>query len=96
VRISEGEVEVTLRGEKDFVVLETHNRGTPIPREVLSHVFEPGRAATIAPAASAGIFIVQQNRAGALGGSIEVRSSESEGTTFTVALPRKGRQKRPQ
>src|SRR5207253_7489 len=32
VQHSEGEVEVTLRGEKDFVVLERHNRGTPIPR----------------------------------------------------------------
>ena len=96
VQHSEGEVEVTLRGEKDFVVLETHNRGTPIPREVLTHVFEPGRRGTDRSGGlGLGLFIVQQIVL-AHGGSIEVRSSESDGTTFTVALPRKGRQKPPQ
>ena len=90
---SEGDVEVTLRGESDFVVLETHNRGTPIPREVLPHVFEPGRRGTDRSGGlGLGLFIVQQIVL-AHGGSIEVSSSESDGTTFTVALPRKGRQK---
>src|SRR5207237_9932568 len=44
VQHSEGDVEVTLRGASDFRVLQTRNRGTPIPREVLPHVFAPGRA----------------------------------------------------
>jgi PAS domain S-box-containing protein len=93
VQHSEGDVEVTLRGESDFVVLETHNRGTPIPREVLPHVFEPGRRGTDRSGGlGLGLFIVQQIVL-AHGGSIEVSSSESDGTTFTVALPRKGRQK---
>jgi signal transduction histidine kinase len=92
VQHSEGDVEVTLRGEKDFVVLGTHNRGTPIPREVLPHVFEPGRRGTDRSGGlGLGLFIVQQIVL-AHGGSIEVSSSESDGTTFTVALPRKGRQ----
>src|SRR5467141_2066570 len=72
VQHSEGDVEVTLRGESDFVVLETHNRGTPIPREVLPHVFEPGRRGTDRSGGlGLGLFIVQQIVL-AHGGSIEV------------------------
>jgi PAS domain S-box-containing protein len=90
---SDGEVAVTLRGESDVVLLETKNDGPPIPREVLPHVFEPGRRGDArAGGLGLGLFIVQQIVL-AHGGSIEVRSSEGDGTTFTVALPRKARQK---
>ena len=90
---SDGEVTVTLRAEKDFVVLETHNGGPPIPPEVLPHVFEPGRRGDARSGGlGLGLFIVQQIVL-AHGGSIEVTSSEEKGTTFTLALPRKRRQK---
>ena len=90
---SDGEVAVSLRGEKDFVVLETRNGGPAIPSEVLPHVFEPGRRGDARSGGlGLGLFIVQQIVL-AHGGSIEVTSSEDAGTTFTLALPRKGRQK---
>jgi PAS domain S-box-containing protein len=90
---SDGEVTVTLRGENDFVVLETRNGGPSIPSEVLPHVFEPGRRGDARSGGlGLGLFIVQQIVL-AHGGSIEVTSSEGAGTTFTLALPRKGRQK---
>jgi PAS domain S-box-containing protein len=90
---SDGDVAVTLRGEGDFVVLETKNDGPPIPPEVLPHVFEPGRRGDArAGGLGLGLFIVQQIVL-AHGGSIEVHSMEGGGTTFTLALPRKARQK---
>src|SRR6185436_6215774 len=90
---SDGEVTVTLRAEKDFVVLETHNGGPPIPPEVLPHVFEPGRRGDARSGGlGLGLFIVQQIVL-AHGGSIEVTSNDEKGTTFTLALPRQRRQK---
>jgi len=60
---------------------------------VLPHVFEPGRRGDARSGGlGLGLFIVQQIVL-AHGGSIEVNSSEEKGTTFTLALPRKRRQK---
>src|SRR5919204_1123043 len=89
----DGEVSVTLRGEADVVVLETHNGGPAIPRGVLSHIFEPGRRGDARSGGlGLGLFIAQQIVL-AHGGSIEVASNNGEGTTFTVALPRRARHK---
>jgi len=88
-----GEVLVTLLGEHDTVVFETQNGGIPVPPEVLPHVFEPGRRGDArAGGLGLGLFIVQQIVL-AHGGSIEARSTEADGTTFTVVLPRKARGK---
>ena len=93
VQHSDGDVKVTLRGEADVVVLETHNGGPPIPHEVLSHIFEPGRRGDARSGGlGLGLFIAQQIVL-AHGGSIEVTSNDGDGTKFTVALPRKGRHK---
>ncbi len=87
----EGEVSVFLHGEPEVVVFQTHNGGAPIPKEVLPHIFEPGRRGDARSGGlGLGLFIVQQIVL-AHGGSIEVRSSEADGTVFTVVLPRKGR-----
>jgi signal transduction histidine kinase len=87
----DGEVRVFLKGEHDVVVLRTHNRGPPIPPEVLPHVFEPGRRGDARPGGlGLGLYIVQQIVL-AHGGNIEANSSADDGTTFTVVLPRKGR-----
>jgi len=89
---SEGDVSVLLHGERDVVVFQTVNGGPPIPREVLPHIFEPGRRGDARSGGlGLGLFIVQQIVL-AHGGNIEVTSSEAAGTVFIVVLPRKGRQ----
>jgi len=90
---SDGDIAVSLRGEDDSVLFETKNGGPPIPAEVLPHIFEPGRRGDARSGGlGLGLFIVRQIVL-AHGGTIEVRSSEGEGTTFTARLPRKGRHK---
>ncbi|HYS11409.1 MAG TPA: ATP-binding protein [Myxococcales bacterium] len=91
---SDGQVEVTLRGESDEVLFRTRNGGPPIPADVLPHVFEPGRRGNGARSGGVGLglFIARQIVL-AHGGTIEARSSEAEGTIFEIALPRKARQK---
>ncbi|HEX5748394.1 MAG TPA: GAF domain-containing protein [Archangium sp.] len=83
-------VDFVLRDEGDTVRLEVHNEGPPIPVEGLSSVFEPFQRAVEHTGSSGlglGLFIVQQIIT-AHGGTVEVRSTEAEGTTFTVRLPR--------
>jgi PAS domain S-box-containing protein len=86
-------VRVETRAEDGSVLLRVHNEGKPIPPELLPRLFEPmtrgrhdGEAAS--RSVGLGLFIVS-NIVRAHGGSIEVRSTEAEGTTFTVRLPRK-------
>ena len=89
-------VRVDLRDEGDRVVFETSNAGTPIPPEVLPHIFEPGRRGPPgvgrqeSSGLGLGLYIVRQIVL-AHGGEISVRSSAAEGTTFVVSLPRRPR-----
>ena len=88
-------VDFSLHGEGEGVRVEVHNEGPPIPRPLLAGIFEPFRRAVEGDAhptsgLGLGLFIVQEI-ARAHGGTVEVRSSEGEGTTFTVRLPRHGR-----
>ena len=88
-------MDVVLRDEGDTVCLEVHNMGAPIPADQLPHIFDPFRQATTGkgPPASGlglGLFIVQQI-VHAHGGTVTVRSTEADGTTFTVRLPRDSR-----
>jgi len=76
--------------QTDFVVLETNNGGPSIPRDVLAHISNPPPRRR-ARGASGRALHRPTDRPGARG-SIEVRSN-GHGTTFTAALPRKGRQK---
>jgi PAS domain S-box-containing protein len=83
-------VDLVLRDEGDTVSVAVHNEGPPIPAEALPFVFEPFlRAVQDHPSSGLGLglFIVQQIIT-AHGGTVEVRSTEAEGTTFTVRLPR--------
>jgi signal transduction histidine kinase len=78
------------------VVLETSNAGPPIPAEVLPYLFEPGRRGPPArgqkesSGLGLGLYIVRQIVL-AHGGDISVRSSATEGTNFTIVLPRRSR-----
>ncbi|MEX5558775.1 HAMP domain-containing sensor histidine kinase [Pseudomonas rhodesiae] len=86
-------VTLTLKGLADGVELRMHNYGAPIPKAALGTVFdplvrsvheEPGSTST---SLGLGLFIVKEVVL-AHRGSIEVTSSEADGTTFTVVLPR--------
>ena len=74
------------------IVIEVANRGAPIPNALLPHVFEPfQRGPTQAGGAAKngiglGLYIVR-HIVRQHGGSIAVRSSAENGTTFTLTLP---------
>ena len=85
-------VRVLLDGAGADVVLSVHNGGAPIPGELLPKIFEPltrGDSAFDPDGRSVGLglYIVKQ-LVGAHGGTIEVRSTEADGTEFVVRLPR--------
>jgi signal transduction histidine kinase len=86
----EGPVQVTLKGEPARVVLCVHNAGH-IPPQLLPRVFEPFQSnrdsRSRAGGLGLGLYIVQQIVL-AHGGSVEVQSTPSEGTSFHVMLPR--------
>lgn len=88
------DVTVTLRGEPDTVRLTVHNYGTPISEDAIGTIFDPlvrsadeelGQPST---SLGLGLFIVKEV-VNAHSGTIEVSSSEVDGTLFTVVLPRK-------
>jgi signal transduction histidine kinase len=92
---SKREVTMTLHGDAASVRLTVHNDGTPIPAEAIPTIFDPlmrsaneelGEPST---SLGLGLFIVKEV-VEAHRGTIEVTSSEVEGTTFTVVLPRRG------
>lgn len=86
----------TLGGDR-WVWLEVHNRGAPIAAELLPHLFEPLRQGRRAGGVGAlagvglGLYIVD-HIVRAHGGTIDVHSTASEGTTFIVRLPRESPQ----
>jgi signal transduction histidine kinase len=85
---------VRAAGDGDAVTLEISNSGPPMPSEARQHIFDPFKR--LAPDDTAGsdrrsmglgLYIAQQIMS-AHGGSIEVASSASSGTRFTLRLPR--------
>jgi signal transduction histidine kinase len=88
------EVQLSTRANGATVTLEIHNDGEPIPEQDLSQVFDrfyqtdPARSSGAAHT-GLGLAIVRE-LVQAHGGDIAVRSSRSDGTTFTVRLPRQG------
>jgi signal transduction histidine kinase len=87
-------VEFRLHDDGATLRLEVHNEGAPIPADRIPLLFEPFRRATQdesrpGSGLGLGLYIVQQI-VQAHGGTIEVRSTVADGTTFTVRLPRHG------
>ncbi|QRN99621.1 PAS domain S-box protein [Archangium violaceum] len=84
-------VRVSTWSEGPGVCLEVHNEGAPIPAELLPTLFEPYRqgpeAGTGRGSLGLGLFITRQIVLGH-GGTLDVRSTGDDGTTFTVRLPR--------
>jgi signal transduction histidine kinase len=76
--------------DPDHAVLEVHNAGA-IPADVLPVLFDPFRSNNHKQERSSGLglgLFISQQIALAHAGSIDVRSSEQDGTRFTVRLPR--------
>lgn len=92
VRYGTAGADVTLswRGDADRKVLAVHNVGDPIAPHLLGQIFEPFKRGDVAGnlwgGVGLGLYIVKQIVA-AHGGSVAVRSSQREGTTFEVTLP---------
>lgn len=83
-------VGVRVDGNADSVTIVVRNGGDPIAPELLGVLFEPLRRGSSRNGGGnigLGLFIVDQI-ARAHGGSVEVRSSVSDGTAFTVKMPR--------
>jgi len=86
-------VSITARGEADTVEIAVHNDGPPIGSEQLARLFH-GMNGVVASRdgrdrrhLGLGLYIVDKIVA-AHGGVIEVQSSDKQGTTFSVRLPR--------
>ncbi|HVE85425.1 MAG TPA: PAS domain-containing protein, partial [Myxococcales bacterium] len=80
-------------GEPERVRIEVHNRGASIRADAIPRLFEPFHRSAASDAAAPGglglgLFIVKQIAEGHRG-SVSVRSSPQEGTTFTVWLSRR-------
>ncbi len=92
-------IDVTVRGERDAVVLTVHNKGSAIAADKLREIFDPFRQ--LAPGSGAnqtgsiglGLYIAQAI-AIAHQGTIAVESTK-DGTTFSVRLPRVADDGRP-
>jgi signal transduction histidine kinase len=83
-------VGMTVHDEDECTVVQVHNQGPPIPEEQLRHIFEPFRRGDgpKSEGLGLGLYIVERI-VHAHGGAITVRSTEREGTTFSVRIPRR-------
>jgi PAS domain S-box-containing protein len=89
----DGPIDVRLRAQGDAVCLQIHNDGSPIPADLLPSIFDPFRRHGISAGRNSdglglGLFIVRE-MVRAHSGEIGVQSTEAEGTTFSVTLPRR-------
>jgi signal transduction histidine kinase len=86
-------VQITAEGEGTDVVLRISNQGAPIPPAMQDSIFDPFVRSNLTSSTlgkrglGLGLFIVKEIVSGHQG-AVEVASTEAEGTTFTVRLPR--------
>ncbi|WP_395815223.1 ATP-binding protein [Archangium minus] len=86
-------VRVVIRAEEGHLLLSVSNQGQPIQEDLLPRLFQAMQrgASEMDPSTRSvglGLFIVD-HIVRAHGGTIDVKSSEAEGTTFRVRLPRR-------
>jgi PAS domain S-box-containing protein len=83
-------VRVELVGADDHVSILVHNQGRPIPQDEQAHLFEPFRRAARREGPGGlglGLYITREI-VRAHDGSIAASSTEKDGTTFRIELPR--------
>jgi signal transduction histidine kinase len=95
-RESKSPVVIVARAEPEEVCVQVKNRGKPIADEALQSIFQPLVQLSIEgqrdgrPATSLGLgLFVAREIAYAHGGTITAVSNETEGTIFTIRLPKK-------
>jgi signal transduction histidine kinase len=83
-------VEVSLRESGGGILLEVRNQGPPIAPDLLPRIFEPFQRGDGGDGGDErlglGLYIVK-HVVEAHGGTIKVRSSELNGTTFSIQWP---------
>jgi hypothetical protein len=92
---SETPITVTIAGLHDEVTVSVHNQSVPIPEDMIRRVFDAfdrgavKQSKTIKGSTNLGLglYIVSEIVT-AHGGTVDVSSSEIEGTTFVVHFPR--------
>jgi signal transduction histidine kinase len=84
-------VRIAIEGEPKEVVVRVHNEGSPIPESLQRSLFEPfvrGAREDVSPhGLGLGLYVVDEI-VKAHGGTVDVRSTAQEGTTFTIRVPR--------
>jgi signal transduction histidine kinase len=87
-------VGVTIKGGMNDVALSVHNEGVPISKDAIPGIFDPlirgvsdNGDRSNSKNLGLGLYLVKEIIS-AHGGTIQVTSSERDGTTFTVRLPR--------
>jgi signal transduction histidine kinase len=88
-------IEVNLTSSLDSVFIRINNKGEPIPPSKIKHIFEPlvrhehNEQVDFAHKTSLGLGLyIAREIVLAHNGTVNVTSSEAEGTTFEIALPR--------
>jgi signal transduction histidine kinase len=90
IHYGQGAIDVRVRRTEASAALEVRNDGRPIPEDVLPRIFEPFRRASKSENGSRGLglgLFIAERIVVAHGGTIDVRSSQAQGTTFTISLP---------
>ena len=89
-------INIAVRGGADAVEVAVQNRGPVIPRNELQNIFNPlyriEGDKPVAPRENLGLGLyITERIVAAHGGTIDVESSEDNGTTFTIHLPKRAR-----
>jgi len=89
-------INVVIRGSADDVVLAVQNRGPVIPAGELDRIFDPMHRIEgdrpVSPRENLGLGLyITERIVAAHGGTIGVESSDEQGTTFTIRLPKRVR-----
>ena len=87
-------VRLEIGESRGMYYISVTNTGTPIPGEIREKIFQPGYTTKGGDGSGYGLHIVR-SLAEKNGGKVWLESGESE-TTFTVYLPRQGKQKLPE